>query len=62
MKRMRRKKADQTLATSLLDKLRKGEDMRTEKIRKIRAAIRRGDYLTEFKLSLTADRVLDEVM
>jgi hypothetical protein len=59
MKRMRRKKSDKTAAALMLEKLQKGEDMRLDKIRKLRAAIRRGDYLTDFKLTLTVDRVLE---
>ena len=43
----------------MLDKLRRGDDVRKEKVRKIRAALRRGDYLTDFKLAITSDRVLD---
>jgi len=46
-------------AALMLEKLRRGEDVRQDKVRKIRAALRRGDYLTDFKLTLTSDRVLD---
>lgn len=59
MKRVRRKKSEKTIAALMLQKLQKGDDMRLDKIQKIKAAIRRGDYLSDFKLSLTADRVLE---
>jgi len=45
----------------MLAKLQQGEDMRLDKISKLKTAIRRGDYLTDFKLSLTAQRMPDLV-
>lgn len=59
MKQTRRKNTRNVTAALMLEKLRRGEDVRQDKVRKIRAALRRGDYLTDFKLTLTSDRVLD---
>jgi len=61
MKRTRRKQTVKLLAAAMLAKLQQGEDMRLDKISKLKTAIRRGDYLTDFKLSLTAQRMPDLV-
>lgn len=44
-----------------LDRLASGGDVRAQKIRRLRAAIRAGRYENLLKLSIAADRVLDEM-
>jgi anti-sigma28 factor (negative regulator of flagellin synthesis) len=46
---------------SLLDKL-KSNDVRTDKVASIRAQIEAGDYETDQKLDIAADRMLDDLL
>lgn len=48
-------------ARRLLEKLRRGGDVRAAKVRKLRAAVRAGRYENALKLSVAIDRLLEEI-
>ena len=57
-----RSAADVAVVRQMLAKLKQGEDQRWKKIESVRAAIAAEDYENDLKLTIAADRMLDEVM
>jgi hypothetical protein len=45
----------------LLERLRAGQDLRREKVRRLRKSIRANDYENSLKLDIAAERVADDV-
>lgn len=45
----------------VLDRLASGGDVRADKVRKLRAAVRDGRYENALKISVAIDRLLDEI-
>lgn len=52
---------DLALVAALLEQLKAGVDVRQEKIRRIRSAIRAWDYENPLKLEIAAERVVEEI-
>jgi anti-sigma28 factor (negative regulator of flagellin synthesis) len=52
---------DDAFLASLLDRIRSMPDIRQDKVDEIKAAIARGEYDDEQKLSLALDRLLEEL-
>lgn len=48
-------------AGRLLERLRVGKDVRAQKVRRLRAAVRAGRYENDLKLAVAVDRLLDEL-
>ena len=59
--RPRRTAADRAAAARYLQMLRAGDDTRTQKIRQIRASVRRRAYENDLKLSIALDRLLADI-
>lgn len=52
---------DLALLASLMQRLRAGDDLRHQKIRRIRSAIRAKDYENPLKLEIAAERLVEEI-
>jgi hypothetical protein len=52
---------DLAFVAALLHRLRAGEDLRGEKVRRLRKSIRANDYENPLKLEIAAERVVDDV-
>lgn len=53
-----RTEADRTLAERMLQRLRGGADVRTRKVRRIKAAIKVRSYENSLKLAVAVDRLI----
>jgi hypothetical protein len=60
-RRRRRTKADCALASRLIELLREGQDIRTRKTRRTRAAIKVRSYENDLKLQVAIERLIDEL-
>jgi hypothetical protein len=62
----RRKKsrggAARSLIASMLTRLRRGQDMRTGKVRRVRGKLRDESYFNLLKLDIAAQRLADELI
>ena len=54
-------RADKALAARLLNRLRAGGDLRRTKVRRIKSALRREEYVNALKLDVAADRLAGEL-
>jgi len=57
----KRSRAETALAKKMLNRLHKGADTRSRKVRRLGAAIRAGRYENAFKLHIALDRVLENL-
>lgn len=55
------KKAQSEEMQRILAKLRAGGDLRTRKVRRLKAAVRCGSYENDLKLSIAAERMLRDI-
>ena len=55
------KKAQSEEMERILAKLRAGGDLRTRKVRRLKAAVRCGRYENDLKLSIAAERMLGDI-
>lgn len=46
----------------MMAKLRRGDDLRADKVERVRGAVSVGDYENEMKLDIAIDRLLDELV
>lgn len=46
----------------MMAKLRRGDDVRTDKVERVRGGLSVGDYENEMKLDIAVDRLLDELV
>jgi hypothetical protein len=52
---------DRAFVRSLLERLRRGLDMRTAKVRRLRQSVREQTYENRLKLNVAADRLAEEL-
>lgn len=57
----RRPRTDRALAAHLLARLKDGEDVRTRKARRVRAAIKVGVYENDLKFRVALERLIGEL-
>lgn len=53
--------ADRAFIRSLLERLRRGSDMRRAKIRRLKQSVREHTYENRLKLNIAAERLADEL-
>ena len=59
--KVKRTRAEKTLATKMLRRLREGDDVRSRKARRLRAAIKVNRYENDLKLQIALERMVESL-